>query len=310
MTLSENIFKRIGYDTTNFTAKFMKPVRPKEKDRFISVYLHDYQADLVSMPDDNGYKYIFVVVNMTTKRMDAVPLMERTGVTVGNALATVVGRYPQVLIDSIENLRTDAGAEFNNQQFMHKCKLFYIDLTFASTRRKNQMAIAEFAVKTVSKYLIYKMSQMTIETNIRSKDWVQYLPIVIEEINKFYSEKFNQMENIKDVFDMVSPLQKFEDLIPIGVQVFPRLFKPTDTITGKKMYGDFRTGDIRYDYNLPCVIKEWLIRAGHPARYVLEDVMGGDINDTTFLKEELLILPNQPKTVKQLDEMRKDEIIV
>jgi hypothetical protein len=61
---------------------------------------------------------------------------------------------------------------------------------------------------------------------------------------------------------------------------------------------------------LPCVIKEWLIRAGHPVRYVLEDVMGGDINDTTFLKEELLILPNQPKTVKELDDIRKDDIIV
>ena len=302
MTLQDEVFKAIRYDPKNISAKFIKPVKPTEKDRVISIYPNDFQADIVTLPDDNGYKYLFVVVNITTKLIDCVPQKTKTAEETADSLRLIDARVNTVLKDDIMSLQTDQGTEFVNNQFVRACFDLDIQLIYASTRRKNQMAMVEHSIGLITKFLTHKMSQESIRNDVRNRVWVRYVNIVRDEINKFYFQKFEETKKgkIQDVFNMTAPLDKLNDLIPIGVIVYPRLFGPMDTLEDTKLYGTYRSGDVRYDYEHPAKIKEWLIRSGRPVRYRLETMEGEPIEDTTFLKQELIVKDRQPRTVGEL----------
>ena len=44
------------------------------------------QADLLYLPDDNGFKYLLVVVDLGSRLMDAEALKNRDAITVRNAM--------------------------------------------------------------------------------------------------------------------------------------------------------------------------------------------------------------------------------
>lgn len=74
-----------------------------------------YQADLVEMIPyakfNKGYKYILTIINCFTKYAYAVPLKDKTGPTVVNAIRPVVEHK------KMKHLQTDAGKEFYNVWF-------------------------------------------------------------------------------------------------------------------------------------------------------------------------------------------------
>lgn len=302
MTLQDEVFKKIKYDPKNISAKFIKTPKITEKDRVISIYPKDYQIDLVTMPDDGGYKYICVIVNITTKLIDCVPQKTKTAEETADSLKLIDARVNTVLKDDIISLQSDQGSEFVNEKFVKACFDLDIQLRFASVRRKNQQAMVEHSIGLITKFLYHKMSQESIRNDKRNRVWVKYVNIVRDEINKFNYKKFEETKKgkIQDIFKMVAPLDKLNDLIPIGVIVYPRLFKPMDTLEDTKLFGKMRYGDVRFDYEHPAKIKEWLIRSGRPVRYRLETMEGEQINDTTFLKQELIVKDRQPRTVGEL----------
>src|ERR1700679_2620804 len=42
----------------------------------------DHQANLIFLPNDNGYKYVLVVIDITTRLSDAVPLKTKNSTEV------------------------------------------------------------------------------------------------------------------------------------------------------------------------------------------------------------------------------------
>lgn len=282
--LRDKIFSKIDIDEKDDKQAISFITLQKQtdpKDKIICFSKASYQMDLVSMPDDDGFKYFLCIVNIYNRTIDAEPLRNKYS-------SDVLGSFHRIVRRNIINpkpnfILADQGPEFKNDAFKVFCEDNGINLIFSSVRRKNQMAIVEYYNGLIQRYLNAKMSIETIKTNHRNKTWVRYLKIVIEEINKFNKEIYPKYK-LSDEIDKILPIQSVNDLIPLGAVVYPKLYKPIDTITGEPLYGKFRTGDVRYDYQHPMKIASYLFRPGRPIRYVLDGIA-----DTSFTREELIV---------------------
>lgn len=296
--LQEKIFEKLGLKGSREAKKGLqfvtvpKKPKPNEKDRIITMDLNTFQADLVQLPDDEGYNYIFVIVNIATNNMDCEPQMTKTMLETSESLKTIYKR--KVITNQIRFLQTDQGSEFKNELFTKFCSENDIELHFASTRRKNQMAKVEWMIGLLTKFLYKQMSVNSYADGNWNKKWVKYVVPVKDEINKYYAEKFDRKEQMLKYFQYQPYMNEIDNLIPIGTKVYPMLFKPVDVFDdGRRLFGNFRHGDFRFDLNNPCKIKEWIIRAGRPIRYLLETLDGTTVYDTTFTRRELLIDPKE-----------------
>ena len=72
---------------------------------------HTHQADLLSLPNDKGFKYLLVVIDISTKLVDAQPLRQKTAQTVLNAMKKIYERGTLKLPKRIE---VDDGGEFKS----------------------------------------------------------------------------------------------------------------------------------------------------------------------------------------------------
>ena len=61
-----------------------------------------------------------------------------------------------------------------------------------------------------------------------------------------------------------------KDILRIGDIVYLRIQNPTSIVDGKKFFGKFRLGDVRFDYLKPRHITSRLIRSGRAIRYYLD----------------------------------------
>lgn len=284
--LTKKIFDVLQLDeeTNKDQLQFLTVRKNNEKDKFITISKHNYQADLVTMPDDNGYRYFLTVVNIWDRKLDAQASSGKTAADTLHALIQIINRKQ---ISKPSFLLTDSGTEFKNEIWMNYCRKYGINLAFASTQRKNQMAVCEYYNGLISKFLYLKMGIETIKKHERDKKWVAYLPIVVREINKWNSSRYPKYQ-LKDIIKMELPIDKLSDLIPLNTWVYPKLFKPEDLIEERKLYGKFRYGDPRFRYTHPTRIISYLFNAGRPIRYVLDG-----ISDTSFTKSELIVERDQ-----------------
>ena len=110
MKLSVN--KKENNFITNIYKKVKKPPRADQAHIQVEDPGMIYQADLLYLPNDDGYKYLLVVVDINNNAMDAEPLKKRAAVDIKNAFTTIFKRkYIKVPKFS---LQTDDGSEFKN----------------------------------------------------------------------------------------------------------------------------------------------------------------------------------------------------
>ena len=71
---------------------------PKREDSINAPHIQNdtkdaiHQADLLFLPDDDGYKYTLVVIDLATSTLDAEPLKNKESKTVGKALKKIYKR--------------------------------------------------------------------------------------------------------------------------------------------------------------------------------------------------------------------------
>jgi hypothetical protein len=97
-----------------------------------------YQADLVEMQPhskiNKGYKYILTIINCFTKVADALPLKDKTGKSVTEAMETAIKRDKH----KIKHLQTDDGKEFFNKSFALLMKKYQIN-HYSTNSEKRQL---------------------------------------------------------------------------------------------------------------------------------------------------------------------------
>jgi hypothetical protein len=126
--------------------------------------------------------------------------------------------------------------------------------------------------KTIATALFNRMTAQELLTNEQSNAWVRFLPDVVKAINltvdkKLVLKKKDQLDK-KDTGEM----QKVKDntlILQVGQKVRVMLDKPKD-ILGKKLMGNFRNTDTRWDTQ-PSVITNVIFDVNQPVLYQVDD---------------------------------------
>ena len=100
MGIYDNIFHELGLTTNanensilkNLTRKPRKEPKKVMPHTTASKIYSTEQIDSLYMPNDNGYKYILVVVDIATRLMDAEPMKDREAKTTVKALEKIYKR--------------------------------------------------------------------------------------------------------------------------------------------------------------------------------------------------------------------------
>lgn len=245
------------------------------------------QADLLFLPNDNGYKYCLVVVDIATRRTAAIPLKSKTTTEVLNAFKRI---YQSKMLKFPAMLGVDNGAEFKgvvNKYFKDNGVIVQRPIPF----RHNSTVFVENANKKIGS-LIHKY-QATIEiiTGDRSTEWVDILQHVLDAINtdlvtpqpvklpKGTTDIFGSVDTLANKIKKREPVKLLNDFAPIaqddardllpeGTKVRVALQAPKDVVTGEKLHGDFRSSDVRFERD-PSTIEQIVFRPNNPPLYIV-----------------------------------------
>ena len=196
-----------------------------------------YQADLLFLPNDDGFKYALVVVDPATGKTDAEPLKEKTADAVLKAFKKIFQR--KILKIPSVQIQCDNGSEFHGvveKYFDEKG----IGIRYAKTGRSRQTAYAEARNKTIGKAIHQRQTAEQLLTGEIARNWIDDLPNFIKAINEHVVTVPKNKLSRNPIIDEDDPI------LQIGTLVRVALDKPIES-TGKRLSGKFRASDIRFD---------------------------------------------------------------
>ena len=239
-----------------------------------------HQMDLLYLPhDDDGSKYLLVVVDIGTGLMDARALKNRTGPTVVSKLKEIY-KDKKVFKKLPLRIQVDQGGEFNNSAFKQYFHDQNIGVRFAATARHSQQSIVENMNKNIGAAILKLQLNNELQTGESDSDWVTYLDDIINLVNDNARKTKKTPEKQDDAADVKCKGDEC-DILEVGALVRVALDHPSD-IEGFRLFGNFRVGDYRFSLK-PHKIENVLMYPNQPIRYVVEGY-----KNNTFSKAELL----------------------
>ena len=233
------------------------------------------QMDLLYLPqDDNGSKYLLVVVDIGTGKTDARKLANRTGATVLKAVLDIYKKH-KYLVEPMR-IQVDAGTEFADTIAYFRKR--GVGVRVAATGRHFQQALVENMNKTIGSAILKLQLNNELATGEKDTNWTTYLPDILELVNqhaKATKKPLTEIDNADVKCDGTEC-----DLLEEGALVRVKLDYPRD-IKGNRLHGNFRSGDFRWSLK-PAKIEKVLLFPNQPIRYVVEGY-----KNNTFAKWEL-----------------------
>ena len=165
-----NLYKKPRKDNYANTAHFNQTYSPNVT----------HQADLLFLPNDDGYRYALVVTDIATKLSDAEPLKSKNSSEVKSAFEKI---YKRNILKMPEFITMDSGSEFKgdvNKYFIDN----NVTIKYGKPGRHNQLAMVERTNQYLAKIIFMRMQSQEILTGQQSKEWVDDLPKYIKAINK------------------------------------------------------------------------------------------------------------------------------
>ena len=243
-----------------------------------------YQADVLYMPEDSitKDKYVLVVSDIKTRITEAEPMKGHSAEDVVKAFKAIFKRKalpPPSLL-----MQVDPGSEFKNKitqdYFENELKIGY---RFGKVGRSRQQAVVEAKNKVIAKALFMRMTANELETGEKDTDWVEFLPKLIQELNKVVKSQPKKPEPEEPI------LKKDVILLEEGQNVRVILDKPKE-VTGVKLAGGFRATDTRWDAPVKKITNV-IITPGEPPMYQVE----GDAKRAYTYNQLQLVDDNQEK---------------
>lgn len=276
----KHLLGKIGVDPDDKHLRFLTKKKEYHKGKFQEFKANSVcQADLLFMPNDNGYAYILVVVDNVSRAIDGEPLKAKSDVVAG--MKAIFAR--KFIKPTFDVLQTDPGGEFSSKEFISYMHSKNIALRQGLTGRHDQQAIVESYNKLLGKVLNSKMSLHEIKVNQRSVLWKPYLKTIINELNKSYKHKAPLISQFFGHWKVISN-KKHDELLQIHDKVHIALDEPRDITTNKKLSGKFRSADLRYSPAVH-VIKNILYVPNSYPRYIIS---GPKFRNVSFTKAQLL----------------------
>lgn len=219
------------------------------------------QADLLFLPNDDGYKYCLVVVDIATRKVDAEPLKTKESKEVKQAMQKI---YKRKILKTPLRLEIDPGKEFEGNFSRYFKNMLHIVKKIVGRHR--QQSVVETKNFQIGKILNTRMLVEEINNNDTSRSWVDILPKVIKLINKYFSHEPMGI----DVDQPIKTNKFSSDMLPVGARVRIQLDNPIDYVNEKNLSGRFRAGDIRWSKTVHKITSFYL-RPGQPPMYQLDD---------------------------------------
>lgn len=279
---------------------FVKPTKDKgvnapEFPDFTDNYYH--QADILYLPDDDGYKYALVVSDVGSRLTDARPLKSKNPTEVLTALKKI---YSGNILKPVTHVfGVDSGTEFQGVVKKYLEDELKVNIKVGKPDRHTQQAIVERKNRDIGKKLFMRMTAEELQTGNVSKAWVDDLPKVIEEINNNTKNKRVRKINKSEKLEYQCSGDAC-DVIEQGTKVRAMLDAPVNVHDNKKLHGRFRETDIRFAIKPRTVMKS-LVAPGNPPMYLLDKANGEPDYQTAYTKNQLQIIPKNEQKPKESD---------
>jgi hypothetical protein len=244
-----------------------------------------HQADLLFLPDDNGYKYALVVVDDHSRICDAVPLKSKTAKEIINAFKNIYEKHK--ILKKPELIEVDAGSEFKGQVAKWLKENLKVDIRVAKAARHRQQAVVERKNQSIGTALAKRQAAEELLTDEHSTKWVDDLKIFIDELNKKTKKDYKPLKKEKSIKPRATGNAK--NLLPIGAQVRVMLDAPRDYVSGKRLHGKFRSGDIRFDPEVKT-ITNIILNPDQPPMYQINNKPS-----PAYTKNQLQLVPKNEK---------------
>lgn len=245
------------------------------------------QADTCEMPEDQGFKYFLVLVELACRRVDGEPIENKEAITVLNAFKRIHQRHR--IIPPTHKLEVDSGTEFNNELIRNFfTKEIGVLIRFGQTGRHRQQCYAERAIQAIQKPLIQRMVAQEQLTGQPSTEWVDDFRDIVNEVDR----KWRRNPPAISIGPPI--LSKNDELLFEGTQVRVKLEDPISML-GKRLHGKFRTGDIRWDPRIRT-IRKLILSPEQPPMYLLDGPHGRlGVSRCAYTRKQLQIVPDNEK---------------
>ena len=134
-----------------------------------------HQADLLFLPDDNGYRYALVVTDIATRLSDDEPLKTKDSEEVAEAFYKI---YQRGILKLPMFIKMDDGSEFKGEvkRWLNRNR---VHVSYAKPGRHRQLAMVERTNLFLGRALLKRMLTQELLTGQPSTKWVKILPWVI-----------------------------------------------------------------------------------------------------------------------------------
>lgn len=246
--------------------------------KYLMVGINDtFQADLIEMipfaDQNNGYRYILMVIDVFSKRAWARALKNKTGIETTKAMKSIFDDNPKHIP---RNLHTDDGKEFFNQHFQRLLQKYNIN--HYSTYTKMKASIIERLNRTF-------LSKLWRLFNLNgSHKWVSHLQPIIDSYNSTIHRKIKMRPidvNEKNVQSLLRSVYKDNNTLNLSEE---SIFKINDYVRISKFKTLFEKGYTpKWTTEIFRVTK---VLPTNPITYRLSDLDDNEIKGC-FYKHEL-----------------------
>ena len=220
-----------------------------------------HQCDILFLPSDRGYKYLLVVVDISTRLIDAEQLKDKNASSVVKAFKKI---YNRDILDIPTNINCDLGGEFRGETKEYFDNL-NVNVKYGDPNRHRQQGIVESANQRIGKIIFMMQSHQELQTKKQCKVWVKFIRQIINDLNEDSNNK-NKTQT-KEISTVPIITENNKNILNINDKVRVKLDHPIDVYNKKKLGGNFRAGDIKWTINV-YKIKEVLLRPGFPPLYL------------------------------------------
>ena len=237
-----------------------------------------HQADTLYLPHDKKFKYAVVVVDLATSHMDAKPVRTKNST---EAARVIKEMYKGPWLKQPKELEVDQGAEFKGD---FKDNFKGMKIRTKKTGRHRAQAQVESTNSLISRLLNRMMIKDEHKKGKSSSKWVEYLPLIVKEVNELLARKPKEINTEKNMPTCEGRSCK---LLEVGTKVRTILELPKDFTSGKRQGITFREGDMRWS-NKHQYVTQILIRPSYPPMYLVDDgEIGYTRNQLQNLKQML-----------------------
>ena len=260
------------------------------------------QADLLFLPEDQGYRYALVVVDVANKKADAEPIKDKQPKTVEKAMKKIWARpyinKPKAF------LQVDDGTEFKGV-FTKFIEDNNIVLMRGKPGRSRSLAVAEHINLVIGKSIMLKQTNDELAEEEENTEWVDELPTIVRVYNKFIDKQeekriqLSKPSRQRKMYKAMKNIEVPDDLLEVGQKVYIPLDKPQN-IKNKRLAGAFRAGDLRYEPK-PREITDVLL--GSPTAYHVQGL------PTTVYTREMLLLDEGKQAIPTKEKYTVEKIV-